>query len=143
MTGKIKLYRSKTNLGDRRIYPSHEHGDSIKVDCVRLDDYFDDYEDGIDFIKMDIQGAEWAAVRGGRTVWRRYPDLAMIVEFWPIGLTRFGVDPREFMTKLESHGFLLFRLDEESHRVLPVNHRLLEIQRQDRGALHQPSLRNT
>jgi len=56
--GKIKLYLSEENSGDHRIYNSHDGRKFIEVEAIRLDDYFKNYNGAIDFIKMDIQGAE-------------------------------------------------------------------------------------
>jgi FkbM family methyltransferase len=63
-TGNIKLYLSEDNKGDHRIYDVGNGRKSIEIEVIRLDDYFKDYHDKIDFIKMDIQGAEMGAIRG-------------------------------------------------------------------------------
>jgi len=57
-TGKIKLYLCEDNKGDHRIYNSHDGRQSIEIEAIRLDDYFKNYNGAVDFIKMDIQGAE-------------------------------------------------------------------------------------
>jgi len=57
-TGKIRLYLSEVNKGDHRIYDSHDGRKSIEIETIRLDDYFKNYNVRIDFIKMDVQGAE-------------------------------------------------------------------------------------
>jgi FkbM family methyltransferase len=127
VSGKVTLYRSLTNLGDHRIYASEEQRPEINVDCVRLEDYFRLTAKRISFIKMDIQGAEYAAVEGGGSLWKANPDLLMIVEFWPFGLERIGVKPDELLNLLEGHGFVLYQVDEQNRLVEPVDHsRLLE-----------------
>ena len=115
-----KLYLSEDNKGDHRLYDSQDGRSSIAVECVRLDSYFQYYTGKIDFIKMDIQGGEWAAVQGMRTLLQRFKNVRMITEFWPIGLRRFGVEPEEYLRLLQNHGYSLYNVDEQSRTIEPV-----------------------
>lgn len=91
--------------------------DSVEIDAVRLDDYFEGIADKIDFIKMDIQGAEAAALEGMRNLLQTNRDVKMVTEFWPHGLRDSGADPEAFLKALVQLGFTLYRIDEQRQEV--------------------------
>lgn len=128
-SGRIKLYLSKNNMGDHRIYDSGEDGrQHIEIEAIRLDDYFEHFEGRIDFIKMDIQGAEGGAIQGMYNLLNKNNNVKIVTEFWPIGLKRFGTDPEEFLRLLIKLGFKLYEVNEQDKEIKPVNiPRLLEI----------------
>jgi FkbM family methyltransferase len=115
--GKIKLYICEDNRGDHRIYDSHNNRQSIEIEAIRLDDYFKDYNGNINFIKMDIQGAEGGATQGMSNILQKN-NLKVISEFWPMGLKKFGIDPEEYLKLLTSSGFRIYEVDEQRKEVI-------------------------
>lgn len=107
-TGKLKLYLSEDNPGDHRIYNSHDGRKSFEIEAIRLDDYFKDYDGKIDFIKMDIQGAEGWAIQGMLNLLKKNKTVKIVSEFWPIGLKRSGIEPDEYLKLLIELGFKLY-----------------------------------
>jgi FkbM family methyltransferase len=79
-TGNIRLYLCEDDIGDHRIYNSYDNHQSIQIEVTRLDDYFKDYNGKIDFIKMDIQGAEDAALQGMLYLLKKNKNLKIITE---------------------------------------------------------------
>ncbi|MCS6835344.1 MAG: FkbM family methyltransferase [Anaerolineae bacterium] len=64
------------------------------VPVVPLDDVLDERSiQRVDLIKMDIEGAELGALRGLQRTLQRSPDLALIMEYNPLGLRAFGTEP--------------------------------------------------
>jgi hypothetical protein len=61
----------------------------------------------VDFIKLDIQGAECGALAGARTLIARSRPLCLLTEFWPAGIRAFGDDPEQFLQQLSALGFCL------------------------------------
>ena len=55
-----------------------EVGKVLSVPCVSLDDYFASHAVPIDFIKMDVEGAEGKVLEGARNVVDRYHPTMMI-----------------------------------------------------------------
>jgi methyltransferase, FkbM family len=108
--GKIKLYLCEENRGDHRIYDSHDGRESVEVESVRLDDYFQGYEREINFIKMDIQGAEMMALRGMRSLLLQQPSMKLLSEFWPVGFARSGGNALEYFRLLEECHFTVYDL---------------------------------
>jgi len=74
----------------------------------------------VDFIKMDIQGAEYLALQGMEKTIRNSSPLAMLCEFSPALLRKAGADPAAFLKKLEAAGFSLRYLDEEKRALVPA-----------------------
>ena len=127
-SGKLKLYLCEDNPGDHRIYNSHDSRKSVEIEAIRLDDYFKDYDGKIDFIKMDIQGAEGGAIQGMLNLLKKNKTIKIVSEFWPVGLKRFGIDPDEYLKLLIEFGFRLYEVNEQEKKIKPVNiPKLLEI----------------
>ena len=62
---------------------------SIPVEIVSLDDYFKNIKDPIDFIKIDVQGAEMAVIDGMSDLWSdpsKIKNLQALIEFCPLAL---------------------------------------------------------
>jgi FkbM family methyltransferase len=119
-TGPLRLYVSKDNKGDHRIYDSQDGRRSVEIEATTLDDALADFEGRVTFIKMDIQGAEAHALRGMGRLLERLPAVKMVVEFWPIGLRRCGADPETYLHNLLQLGFKLWNIDEERQELRPT-----------------------
>lgn len=114
----VKLYKSPYHLRDHRTYDTGDGREAVAVDAVRLDDYFKNFPDNINFIKIDIQGAEWAAIAGMQELLRKNKELTMLTEFWPVGLVQFGIEPKNYVSRLQEHGFTILHMDEQKKQVL-------------------------
>jgi hypothetical protein len=85
-----------------------DSGDDF-VQCVALDDAIPDFNPT--FVKMDIEGAEYEAILGGRAIIQRCsPDLAISVyhrieHMWEIPLLIKNMVP-DYSFYLRSHGNL-------------------------------------
>ncbi len=117
----IRLYLSEDNKGDHRIYNSHENRKSIEVEAVSLDDYFKDYHGNIDFIKMDIQGAEGQAIQGMSNLLKKQQGIKIITEFWPFGLEMSGMEPEEYLKLLLKYRFKLYEIIWRKKKIKPIN----------------------
>lgn len=115
-SGALKLFISEENRGDHRVYDSGEGRGSVDVKAVSVDGILGPGA-GADFIKMDIQGAEYRAVLGMERTVKNSPGLAMLCEFSPGLVRKAGDSPEALLQKLLEYGFRLKYLDEESHSV--------------------------
>ncbi len=120
-TGKVKLYLCKENAGDHRIFDSHDNRESIKVDAIRLDDYFKDYHGKINIIKNDSQGAEGAVIEGMPNILKKNQKLKLFIEFWPFGLSMCGTNPENFLKMLLKSGFAIWKIDEKAQKLRTVD----------------------
>jgi FkbM family methyltransferase len=107
-TGKTKLYLSEENVGDHQIFDSKYGRKSIEIETVTLDEYFKD--EAVDFVKIDIQGAEQATLEGA-TKFLQNNKLKIITEFCPKLLNLSGGDAGKYLSILETN-FKLYDIDE-------------------------------
>jgi FkbM family methyltransferase len=107
-TQTIKLYVSKTNLGDHHIYDTGDGRESVDIECVRLDEFFPNLPTNISVVKVDVQGAEFQVMRGAGALLSSNPAMTIVSEFWPYGLSRSGADPQAYLDLLGEHGFTLY-----------------------------------
>lgn len=127
----VDLHLSAINHGDHRIFPSNDDNDwnegrtrsSVVVEGITLDSYFPPGS-RVDLIKMDIQGAEYFALKGMERLLRDNHDIVMMVEFWPSGLRQAGVAPSALLQELRDLGFIPHWLDNDELSPLSPNEAL-------------------
>lgn len=119
-SGETFVFKSGANCGDHRIFDAGSAREKEAVRMLALDDFVPPGR-RVDFIKMDIQGAEGYALKGMHRVLRENAGLNMVVECWPYGLKQAGFDPAEVLREIQELGFALEVIDErpESERQIP------------------------
>ncbi|MCK5259532.1 MAG: FkbM family methyltransferase [Candidatus Omnitrophica bacterium] len=120
-SGRLKLFLSEDNLADHRIYDSQDGRNFIEIESVRLDDYFKDFSGKINFIKMDIEGSEYGAVKGMFDLLKKTENVKIISEFWPFGLRRSGVEPAEYLEVLRTYGLSFYEFNEKEKKLDAVD----------------------
>jgi FkbM family methyltransferase len=109
----VTLHLSQWNCGDNRIYASNLVSDgAVAVEAVALDEFFASKPDHIDFLKIDIQGAELKALQGMEKMLHGNRVARILMEFWPYGLVRCGSEPGEVLKLLRRHGYSLHEITE-------------------------------
>ncbi len=118
-TGQITTLPWKDSISgqgyksDNSIDTTHDFDKYISMDTIRLDDLLIN-EERIDFIKMDIDGAEYNALDGAANALKKTEKV--LTEFYPQGLKQFGIDPINYLELLTISGFYLFEIDQDSRR---------------------------
>ena len=79
----------------------------ITVETVSLDEFSRDKNAVINFIKMDIDGGETAALLGMDRVIRVNENLKMTVELYPMAITKAGSSVANFLKPFTEYGFKL------------------------------------
>jgi len=122
-TGKFKLYLSDDNKGGHSMYPlsPQDGSQSIEIEAIRLDDYFENYDGKIDFIKMDIEGAEEKAIQGMSSLLKKNKNVKIVSEFNPPTLKQGGIEPEEYLELLTGFGFKLYEVSEQEKKIKPVD----------------------
>lgn len=111
--GKGTLFLSKTNKGDHRMFDPGNASESIDISMTTLDDFL--MQKGIqkvDFIKMDIQGAEALALDGMKNTMAHNKRISLIIEFCPHDLLMSKTEPLSLLNKLKGLGFKIFEIKE-------------------------------
>lgn len=108
------LFISNDNKGDHRTYMVEgEERESKLIKMIRLDDFLQNIPK-LDFVKLDIQGFEFQAIKGMSELIRRHKPL-ILMEFWPLGLISNNEDPVEFLSYLDN-------LNYDMHIIYPNRH---------------------
>lgn len=94
---------------------------SVVVRTISLDEFFARLGwPRVDFVKIDVEGAETEAIEGMAQVSERNPTLRMVTEFVDSSLRRSGTGPEEFFGTLGHIGFTRFLVFEENLRFLSL-----------------------
>jgi FkbM family methyltransferase len=107
-SGSITLFCNRSNRADNRVHASlgEETAETVEVPLTTLDDYCDAAKiDRIDAVKMDIQGAEVAALRGFQRILVRTAPRWLLIEFSPEHLRAAGPGPEDFWAVLDELGY--------------------------------------
>jgi len=99
--GETLLFLSEDNKGDHRLYTARPSQAAISVPVVSIDTLLSG-DNRVDFIKMDVQGAEGRVLAGMRQTLACNPQAMLLTEFWPEGLRSAGTDPMEFLATLRN-----------------------------------------
>lgn len=124
--GTIQMYLSNSPK-DHRIYNPQDNRDSIEIECITLDDYFKDLDVNIDFVKSNVQGADFGAFQGmSSLVQKSKSHIIMALEYSPALLKGFGSDPSDFLDKLIANNFKLHDIRLYEKIVAVTKEQLLE-----------------
>lgn len=115
-----KLYLSEGGSMDNRIYDSRMNRKTVDVDVVKIDDYFKNSELKFDFIKMNIQGADFAAIEGMEFLLKKSPNAKLIVEFGPEMSKGFGTDPNKFIDNMAEKNYNFYELWWYDKKIKPI-----------------------
>jgi FkbM family methyltransferase len=101
------------------LYEPTGDSDPIEIDVVRADEVIDG---PVDVVKLDIEGAELAALRGmeGFITGPR-PPRALFLECNPVLLARAGSSPDELFAWLRSHAYDVEWIDEANGRTVSIS----------------------
>jgi len=118
-TKKIKLYLCEYNNGMHRIYKSKFCRSHIEIESTRLDDYFEkiNFNKQINFIKIDVEGAELDVLRGMSLLLDKNKKLKILTEFTPVSLFEQGHNPEDFIKILDKHDFQFFDINEKKNKI--------------------------
>jgi FkbM family methyltransferase len=113
---QMNLYLNDENHGMNRIFKSNAYAPKTnhveRIETIRLDSFFDKLQSlKVDFVKLDIEGSEYGAIKGMQKIIDNNKKLALMTEFHPSSITEYGIVPRQFLELLYSFGFNIWSLD--------------------------------
>lgn len=110
------LYISEEHHGDHRIFDPDDKRTAIDIKTVSIDDFISE-DTAVDFIKMDIQGAESSALEGMEKTLKKSQHISIISEFCPSMLKKAKTDPMALLIKIKELGFNIKYLDEDKNSI--------------------------
>jgi len=102
--GEIKLFISSELNVDHCTFDRGDGRQWIKVPIISLDEYFP-VGHHVDLIKIDVQGYELSVLQGAKRVLQENHDIQVLIEFWPYGFLKAGVDPSYVIELINLLGF--------------------------------------
>ncbi len=109
--GKGFLYQNSSNKGDNRLYSDSTLGQREEVEVSRIDKIcMDSGIESINFIKIDVQGAEQKVIEGAKNVINNSKNCIILSELWPYGLSKCGATVGSYTSMLQGLGFSLYEL---------------------------------
>lgn len=117
--GKTKLFINRVSSSRHSFSQNNvtDEAGSVEVEIITLDEFFKGEK--VDFIKMDVEGAEGLILDGARQILSQ-DRLTIIMEFWPTGLNNLGTDPLGLLCKLQKIGFTIKLIDKTTRFLQPA-----------------------
>jgi FkbM family methyltransferase len=116
--GKIAFFQNPENSGANKICGDSAGKKTVEIDATTIDGFFaSEMPRDVKLIKMDIEGAEFAAFKGMRRLLDANPDAVVFSEFWPFGLRALGYDAGEYLDAIINAGFIIFLIDEDTSSI--------------------------
>ncbi|MEW5926323.1 MAG: FkbM family methyltransferase [Gemmatimonadota bacterium] len=122
--GEVQLGVSRDGAMSSLARTDHPAQDIVgwqPVEMITLDEFAREAGlDRVDFLKVDVEGAEKLVFGGARGLLAENPSLVVMFEAADVNAGAFGYSARELLTGLEASGFRVCRLDDEG-QPLPVD----------------------
>ncbi len=121
-TGEAQLYLSEDNLGDHQLQPDEAGRSAVAVRLEQGSHWFAGREAGLDFVKVDTQGAEHAVIKGLLPTLRASgPGLRILLELTPRSLRSAGTSGAALIDTLASLGLPFHIVDHLEHCLVPTS----------------------
>ena len=107
--GTLTFYTSHRLNVDHRSYKPEKFNNSFEVESISIDEFINGKFD-VNFIKMDIQGAEYGALKGMVNTLRKN-DAILLMEIWPYGLKLAGSSVEEVVSYINKLKYKVYSLN--------------------------------
>lgn len=105
----------------KRLYPYKEsryhrlYGDNnqffIDVECLSLDNYFIDYKEGINVVKINVVGSEGDVIKGMIDILKNNNDIKLVIQFSPKRIREYSGEPLEALSILKDLSFKVWLIN--------------------------------
>lgn len=106
-----KFYLNENDFSMHSMYSTEGTKKNIEIETIKLDGYFNNNK--VDFIKIDIEGGEYWALQGMRSILESNKNIKIFTEFNPNLLKKSNIKPKEYLDLLEKNNFKLFNIDDK------------------------------
>lgn len=109
--GTVRIFLVTNNSVSAKWISQSDNKPFVDVESVSLDSFFGGSGwPPIDFVKMDIEGAEKAALDGMRELSKKNPEMKLITEVNLANLEPMGISLEQFCDSLRNCGFSRFQV---------------------------------
>jgi|TARA_B110000438_G_scaffold23772_1_gene21849 FkbM family methyltransferase len=111
----IKLFLSDTDRATNRIYDAgiNDAHKIIEVETCSIDEFLNEKEIKIDFVKIDAEGSEQGVIEGMKTTLKNNSNITMMTEFFPFLIEKYGSSPKKYLQTLEEMSFNIQNIMED------------------------------
>ena len=118
--GTVQISAHKTDTAKTSLYSAEKNNISLTIETTTIDSFFVKYNLAkIDLIKLDIEGAELAALDGMQNLIASNNKLMVIVECSPQILARSGSAPTTLINKINNLGFTVSAIGPRGELINP------------------------
>jgi len=121
--GKLTLYITGRTSTENFLFKPENFTDSskikqtVEIDSITLDDYFQDFNGEINFLKMDISGAEPRVMKGMSSILNKNNSLKIQQEWWPNAIRTHGFEPDSHLKLLTEMGYKIYEIDGANNKL--------------------------
>jgi len=106
---QISFYMSGKYKNQNFLFKPDNVYDEIKIQSIALDEYFKN-QNNIDFIKIDIAGAESLVLDCMDSILKNN-NVKIIQEWWPNAIRKHGREPDKHLNYLSKLGYKIYEID--------------------------------
>lgn len=120
----ISFYLCDYNHAQHRIYPSSRCNETITVESTTIDEYISgkEFYNKINFVKMDVEGAEYDVLEGMEKTLKSNPTLKILCEFSPKQIREHGLKPEDILKQLLRYGFKIYPITTSGEKIIPIDY---------------------
>lgn len=105
------------NILGHSSFRSQVGGEKKEVQVVTLDNFFKHKKIRVDWIKIDVEGAEGFVVEGAKKIISKNKNIKIILEWSPKHLKEMGYKPLKLLHLLYNMNFKIFKI---THKLEPI-----------------------
>lgn len=120
----LSLYLCDYNHAQHRIYPSPRCNEKIIVESTTIDEYLSgkEFYNKINFVKMDVEGAEYNVLEGMKKTLKSNPSLKILCEFSPKQIREHKLEPEDVLDQLLRFGFKIYPITTAGEKIIPIDY---------------------
>lgn len=120
----LTLYLCDYNHAQHRIYPSPRCNEKITVESTTIDEYLSktEFYNKINFVKMDVEGAEYDVIEGMKNTLKLNPKLKLLCEFSPKQIIEHKLTPGKILHQILQCNFKIYPITTAGEKIISIDY---------------------